>query len=384
MGDTDILFKDAPRVAPGIAARAALLSESNAPFDIADVTLQAPRADEVLVRIVAVGVCHTDVVCKGAFPLPLPVVLGHEGSGVVEAVGAAVRSVKVGDHVVLSFASCGECPNCGKFAPANCYNFMRENFSAQRADGSTPMSTDGRSINARFFGQSSFATHAITKERDTVVVPKEAPLERLGPLGCGIQTGAGAIMNSLAVGRGDAVAIFGGGAVGLSAVMAAKITGAAKIVLVEPQAGRRELALEFGATHVIDPKAVPDVAAEIGRVAGGMTHVLDTTGLPVVIAGALDTLLPKGVAGMLGFAAPDAMLQFNIMSVLARGITIKSIIEGDSDPRAFIPELVQHHLAGRLPFDRLLSIYPFDAINQAFEDVEHGKAIKPLLKVSDV
>ncbi|MDD3444581.1 MAG: NAD(P)-dependent alcohol dehydrogenase [Zavarzinia sp.] len=344
--------------------------------------MQKPRGDEILVKVAGVGVCHTDVVCRDGFPMPMPVVLGHEGAGVVEAVGAGVTRIKPGDHVILSFDSCGACPNCARSAPSYCYNFMPANFGAVRmADGSTPMNAaDGHPINARFFGQSSFATHLIARERNAVPVPADAPLEILGPLGCGIQTGAGSILNSLKVGRGDAVAIFGAGAVGLSGVMAARIAEAAHIVVIEPNPSRRDMALEFGATAVIDPKAVEDVVAAVKAAGpGGVSHALDTTGIPAVIGGAFQCLLPNGMLGLVGMPPPDAAFPANIMDMLVRGVGVKAFVEGDSDPEIFIPQLVKYHLEGKLPFDRLIRRYSLDQINEAFEDTISGRAIKPVL-----
>jgi aryl-alcohol dehydrogenase/geraniol dehydrogenase (NAD+) len=379
MNKIDRLFETAAAGIKAVKGRAAILSEANGKFTIQDVVLQAPRSDEVLVRVVGVGVCHTDVVCKGAFPVPMPIVLGHEGSGIVESVGADVTGIKVGDHVVLSFGSCGGCPNCRRSHPAYCYGFMANNFASRREDGSTPMYRDEKPINARFFSQSSFATHVIANRRNAIVVPKSENLNLLGPLGCGIQTGAGAILNSLAVGEGDKVAIFGGGSVGLSAVMASKIAKASLIIVVEPVAERRQLALEIGATHVIDPKAEADVGTAIKTIYDGVTHALDTTGIPPVIATAHSVLLPMGRLGLLAFAPPEANLPLNIMDMLVRGVTVKMITEGDSDPKAFIPKLVQHYLDGQLPIEKLYSQYSFDSINEAFDDAENGKVIKPLL-----
>ncbi|PWR25266.1 NAD(P)-dependent alcohol dehydrogenase [Zavarzinia aquatilis] len=380
---------DALRESPGaergvVAGRAAVLSSPGGTFTIEDVSLQKPRRDEILVRVVGVGVCHTDVVCRGDFPMPMPVVLGHEGAGIVEAVGSGVTHVRPGDHVVMSFDSCGACPNCARSAPSYCYNFMASNFGAVRpGDGSTPMSRGGgEAVNARFFGQSSFATHLIARERNTVVVPKQAPLEILGPLGCGIQTGAGSILNSLKVGRGDAVAIFGAGAVGLSAVMAARIAEASHVVVVEPNAARRDLALELGATAVVDPRGVEDVVAAVKAAGpGGVTHALDTTGIPAVIGNAFQTLLPNGQLGFVGMPPPDAMLPVNIMDMLVRGAGVKAYTEGDSDPEVFIPQLVNYYLEGRLPFDRLVKRYRFEDINEAFDDTVAGRAIKPVLVI---
>jgi aryl-alcohol dehydrogenase/geraniol dehydrogenase (NAD+) len=381
MNSLDRLFEASARGTKAVTGRAAILSEPNGTFSLEDVLVQEPRKDEVLVRIAGVGVCHTDVVCKGAFPVPMPIVLGHEGSGVVEAVGVDVTDIGIGDHVVLSFGSCGTCPNCAKSFPAYCYNFMAENFASTRGDGSTPMYQGERPINARFFGQSSFATHVIANQRNTVVVPKSAPLELLGPLGCGFQTGAGAILNSLGVNRGDKVVVFGGGSVGLSAVMAAKIAEASVVILVEPIAERRRLALEIGATHTIDPKGEEDVGAAIKSVSGGVTHALDTTGIPAVIAMAHGVLLPMGFLGLLAFSPPDANLPLNIMDMLIRGVTVKMITEGNSNPKTFIPQLVDYHLQGRLPIEKLITQYELDEINEAFEAAESGKAIKPVMIV---
>ena len=206
-----------------VNARAAVLRETGGKFNIEDVVVASPRDDEVLVRMAGAGVCHTDMVCRDGFPIPLPMVLGHEGSGVVEAVGSKVTRVKPGDHVVLSFNSCGQCPSCADHRPATCTQFLGLNFAGVRlADGSTPLSQDGKPIHSVFFGQSSFATYGIAREINTVPVSKDVPLEILGPLGCGIQTGAGAAINSMKVGPKDSIAVFGGGSVGLSAVMGAK------------------------------------------------------------------------------------------------------------------------------------------------------------------
>lgn len=378
----DALFDAAAKAAPtGTAARAAILSEPNGQFSIDDVVLQPPREDEVLVRIAGVGVCHTDLVCKGDFPVPLPIVLGHEGAGVVEAVGAKVTRIRPGDHVVLTFNSCGGCPNCAEHKPGYCHNFLPMNFGGIRlADGSSPISKGGRMIHGVFFGQSSFASHVIAREANTVVVSKSAPLDILGPLGCGVQTGAGAILNSLKVGKGDSVAIFGAGAVGLSAVMAAKVAGAKTTIVVEPNAERRALALELGATAAIDPGAVVDVTQAVKDAAGGgVNYAVDTTGIPAVIGAGAEVLTQNGMLGLVGMPPPDASLPVNIMSIFARGVGIKAIIEGDSDPQKFIPELVQYYLDGRFPFDRLVTLFPFQQINEAFEATKTGAVIKPIL-----
>lgn len=362
-------------------ARAAVMREQRKPFQIEDVEVAAPRADEILVRMVGTGVCHTDIVCRDAFPVPTPMVLGHEGAGIVEAVGSEVISLKPGDHVVLSFNSCGGCPNCDSHEPAYCYQFLGLNFGGVRLeDNSSPLSKGEEKIHGNFFGQSSFSTFAITRASKAVKIDQDLPLALMGPLGCGIQTGAGAIMNSLKVRSGRSVAIFGAGAVGLSAVMASKVVGASAIVVVEPNAARRALALELGATAAIDPKEVPDVLAKIKEVSGGgVAYSLDTTGIPAVIGTAGEALLPNGLLGMLGMAPPEAPMPMTIMSLLMRGSGVKAIVEGDSDPQTFIPQLVALYKEGKFPFDRLIKTFPFEQINEAITASEDGSVIKPVV-----
>lgn len=362
-------------------ARAALVRRPQTPLLLEDIDVAAPRADEVLVRMVATGVCHTDIVCRDGFPVPMPIVLGHEGAGVVEAVGAKVTGLVPGDHVVLSFNSCGSCGNCNDHQPAYCTHFLGLNFGGVRLeDGSSPLSQDGEKIHGNFFGQSSFSSLAIAHQVNTVKVDKSLPLALLGPLGCGIQTGAGGVMNSLKVKTGRSIAVFGGGAVGLSAVMAAKVVGAHPIIVVEPNAARRALALELGATHAIDPKASADVLAEIREAGGGgVNYSLDTTGIPAVINTASDALLSNGLLGLLGIPPADAPMPMSIMSLFVRGCGVKAICEGDADPQVFIPQLAALYQQGKFPFDRLIKNFPFEQINEAIAASENGSVIKPVV-----
>jgi aryl-alcohol dehydrogenase len=367
------------------AIRAAVCREGSPAFTIENATLEAPRAGEVLVRVVGAGVCHTDMAVRDRqLPVPLPVVLGHEGSGVVEAVGEGVTSVAPGDPVVLSFASCGQCPNCADHAPAYCYGFGLHNFSGGRADGSTAIATDSGAVHSHFFGQSSFATHALATERNVVKVPEDArdvPLELLGPLGCGIQTGAGAVLNAMAVKPGRSLAVFGAGAVGLSAIMAARIAGADPIIAIDLHDNRLALARELGATHTI--KGDGDVAAELAALCPqGLNYAFDTTGLARLIELAFGLIAPRGILGLVGASDADAMLHFNETALMGGGKRVMGILEGDSDPQTFIPELIGHYRAGRFPFDRLVETFPFEAINDAFAAGESGRVIKPVLKVS--
>ncbi len=364
-------------------ATAALIREVGGKFTLEDVEIAEPRCNEVRVRIVGVGMCHTDLVARDGFPVPMPIVLGHEGSGVVEALGPDVQGLAVGDHVVLSFNSCGACPTCHEDAPAYCHNFMGLNFAGVRLDdGSSPLSQGDAVVHGNFFGQSSFATVAIANARNTVKVDKSLPLEILGPLGCGIQTGAGGVVLSLGLKAGQSLAIFGGGAVGLSGLLAAKAIGAGTVIVVEPNMERGKLAKELGATHVINPRETEDVLAAIKELTGtGVNCAFDTTGIPAVIGTAFEALGPHGVLGMVAVPPPEAMMPASLMSGLVRGVTVKFITEGDADPQAFIPQMLEWYQAGKFPFDRLVKTFAFDHINEAAHASESGEAIKPVLLI---
>lgn len=360
--------------------QAAVARAGSPGLSIETVQLEEPRADEIRVRIVAVGLCHTDLFAMTGSILQLPAVLGHEGAGVVEAVGPAVSKVKPGDRVAISFRSCGQCPNCNRGLPPYCYFFTPLNYAGTRLDGSRPLSSNSGLLSGNFFGQSSFATHAITYERNVVKVPDEMPLERAAPLGCGIQTGAGAVMQSLACESGSSLLIIGGGTVGLSAVMGAVLQGCSQIILVEPIAARRELARELGATHVFDPSTTPDLAAAVrGLLPAGVSYALDTSGRADSQAAALACLTPHGTLGLIGVTPPGTTLPGEVNSVITYGLTVKGIVEGDSDPDVFLPKLMSLHLQGRLPVDRLIRTYPLAEINQAMADQHNGSSIKPVL-----
>ena len=365
-----------------LEATAAIARGPSEPLSFEQVTLQPPREDEVLVKIVAAGVCHTDIVCKQQdLPVPLPIVLGHEGAGIVVETGGAVEDLSPGDHVVLSFNSCGACPSCERRLPSYCYSFVENNLSGCRGDGSGTMEQKGEQVYANFFGQSSFATMAIANVRNTVKVNKSLPLETLAPLGCGIMTGAGTVFNSLAVPQSASLAIFGGGAVGLSALMAAKIVGAGPIVVVEPLAERRALAQELGADHVVDPFGVDDVVEEIRKTVTAVDFSLEMTGIPEVIKQCVDVLKPLGTCALVGAAPAGAEVRLNIMDILIPGRKIVGIVEGDAEPKTFIPQLIKYYNEGRFPFDRLIDFFPFEALNEAIEAQTSGRSIKPVVRM---
>ncbi|MEV0388856.1 NAD(P)-dependent alcohol dehydrogenase [Nonomuraea sp. NPDC050643] len=363
---------------------AALTETRGAPFTLTPLELDDPRPGEVVVRMVSSGVCHTDLIMRDQwYPVPLPAVLGHEGAGVVEAVGDAVRHVAPGDHVVLTFNSCGGCRMCDQGRPAYCDGFFGCNFAGARPDGTSPLRRaegGGRDVvHGVFFGQSAFATHALASGRNVVKVDADAPLELLGPLGCGVQTGAGAVLNSLDPPAGSSLAVFGAGSVGISAVMAAVIAGCSTIVAIDLNERRLDLARELGATHVIDA-AAEDPVERLRDLTGGLGpgYTLETTAVPSVLRQAVDTLCNGGTCGVIGAAALGTEVSLD-MSTLLFGRSVRGIVEGDSVPRRFIPQLVEFHRQGRFPFDRLIKTYAFEDINQAVEDSEKGTTLKPVL-----
>lgn len=367
-----------------VEALAALAHEPGGDFTIEPITVDAPRAGEVRVAIRGVGLCHTDLIFRDQLaPFALPGVLGHEGAGVIEAVGEGVEGLAVGDEVVIGFSSCGACPRCAEHLPSYCQSFVPLNYAGMRLDdGSTAYAKDGQRITSHFFGQSSFSAMTITRARNVVKVDtSQVPLELLGPLGCGFQTGAGGVMRSLACPAGSSIAIFGGGPVGLAAVMGAVIQGCSTIILVEPIAARREVALELGATHVIDPAEADDLAAALRAIVpAGLDFAFDTSGVVSVIEAGLASLGSHGAIGLVGVPSKaDAAISVNIAALMTPGHRIVGIIEGDSDPAEFIPELIAHHAAGRFPFDRLIQTFPLAQINEAIAAQARGECIKVVL-----
>jgi Zn-dependent alcohol dehydrogenase len=364
--------------------RAAVFRPDVAKAQFETLQIDTLRDDEVLVRLVATGVCHTDITCRNGFmAMPRPIVLGHEGAGIVESVGKGVKAIKSGDRVVMSFLPCGACPNCLKGVPSYCYSFMPGNLTGRRVDGSTALHSDQGDVGGHFFGQSSFSSHSVANERNVVKVRDDAPLELLGPLGCGVQTGAGTVMNVLKPARGDSLCVFGAGGVGLSAVMAGVIEGCNPIIVVEPRADRRKLALELGATHVIDPTDGSNVVAKLQEItAVGLANAIDTSGLPAVMGQALEALGARGKLALISMHALEDVLPVPLIGAVGRGVTIRGINMGDSHPQTFIPKLIDLIMAGRFPLQKLVRYYKFEDINQALDDQDHGQAVKPILRMS--
>ncbi|MDO0938681.1 NAD(P)-dependent alcohol dehydrogenase [Streptomyces sp. DG2A-72] len=364
-----------------ITTRAAVVESGGAPFTLSDVVLDEPGPHEALVRMVATGLCHTDLgVASGGLPFPLPGVLGHEGAGVVEAVGAAVTGVAPGDHVLLSFTSCGGCRNCRGGHPAYCATWLPLNLiGGRRADGSSTVSRGGEPLGGHFFGQSSFAERALADERSLVKVDADVPLDSIAPLGCGVQTGVGAVWNVLKPVTGSTVVVLGAGAVGLSAVMAAALTPATTIIAVDKVGERLSLAKELGATHTVDAGEA-DLGEAIASLTGGQgaDGIVETTGSVAVLRQGVDALAARGTLVLVGAPPFGTEVSLDVNGLLG-GKQIVGLTLGDSETQTLIPALVRMVKEGRLPLHRLISTYPFADIDQAVRDMRAGKTIKPVL-----
>ncbi|WP_434778059.1 NAD(P)-dependent alcohol dehydrogenase [Neisseria sp. Ec49-e6-T10] len=362
-------------------AKAAVTLKNQQGFEIKEIEIDEPKANEVLIRVVATGVCHTDAVARDLEGLvEMPAILGHEGSGVIEKIGTDVQNVKVGDYVVMSFASCHHCENCLTAHPSACESFNLLNFDGRTLDGSTPYHYEGKDLSI-FFGQSSFSQYVVTKADNVIPVDvdNEEDLSLLGPLGCGIQTGAGTVINHLNPKAGESIVIFGTGAVGLSAIMAAKLTGCAHIIAVDIHEHRLELAKKLGATHTINGK-MTNTVEEVRKITKkGAHYAIETTGVAPIVLQAVHSIKPLGTVVIVGFTGE---VTFNIQNdLMAEGKTMVGVIEGDSVPPLFIPKLVELYKQGKFPIDQLVAFYSLDQINQAFNDSSSGKVIKPIIKM---
>jgi len=360
---------------------AAVVHAAGAPFNIEVIELPNLGPKDVLVRIVGVGICHTDISSRdGHLGAPFPSIFGHEGSGVVEAVGIDVAKVVPGDHVVLAPASDGTCPHCQSGAPMYCDTGPELNFQTNPHGSTAALANGGRAF-LKYFGQSSFAHHALAGERNAVKVPKDVPLGILGPLGCGIQTGAGTVMNGLRPQAGSSLVVLGAGSVGLAALLGAVVCGCSTIIAVDRIEARLAFAWSIGATHTINTDLLPDLVAAIRSILPrGADYVVDCAGVAQLIGPVLGALAPLGTLGLVALpSAADRKLELPWFSVLNSGQRIQGFVEGNSVPDIFIPQMIALYRAGRFPFDKLIQTYPFAHINEAVQDQLSGRTIKAVL-----
>ena len=360
--------------------RAAIVEGPGQPFRLGELEIDDPRPDEVLVRMRAVGLCHTDLTVAQMLPAEMfPRVFGHEGAGVVEAVGDSVEGIRVGDHVVMSFRSCRTCQRCREGAVGYCEQTMALNYMGYRMDGSATYSRDGEPVSGSFFGQSSFSHYALGTADNVVVIDPATDLTEAAPFGCGFLTGAGAVLNVLDPGPDSSVVIYGAGAVGLAAVAAARARGVSTVVAVDTQPSRLEHAAALGAVGV-DPTDPAD-GGLVDRIreltSGGATGALDTTAVPEVIRQAVRALAPRATLVVVGLGAPEFTL--DAVDLMQNGKVVRGCIEGDADPQIVIPQLLEMSRSGELPLGQLITTYPFEEINTAVADVTAGSVVKPVL-----
>ncbi|WP_439685499.1 Aryl-alcohol dehydrogenase [Cupriavidus oxalaticus] len=365
---------------------AAVVKAQGEPFVLRDLQLGPPHEDEVTIELEACGMCRADLAAQaGSIPFPLPGVLGHEGVGRIVAVGAAVRERSVGERVVVSFSACGRCDACLDAAPAYCQAWPPLNLvGGGRGDGSTSLCDHGHAVHSHFFGQSSFSRRIVAAARAVVPVPDDIPAAVLAPLGCGIQTGVSAAVNVLRPRAGDRVAVFGAGAVGLSALMGLGLTGATEIIAIDVHPHRLALARELGATAVIDA-AREDVEAALQRLTGGagVDGAIETSGNPAALKSSIRMLASAGTCVVVGVPAHGEAGQFDVIDVVARGLRIVGTNQGDANPRVMIPRLIELYRSGRLPIERLVTTFAFRDINAAAAASLDGSVIKPVLLMRD-
>lgn len=361
--------------------QAAVVHEKAGNIALEKVELDEPKENEVLVKIVGTGICHTDLgVQHQHIQTPLPIVLGHEGAGIVEKVGPGVTEFEPGDHVVISFSYCGKCRSCLEGHPAACENLGRLNFGGCLLDGTTRLKKDGKEV-ATLFGQSSLATYAVSHVNNLVKVDKDVDLTILGPLACGIQTGAGTVLNKLKPAFGSSIAVFGCGGVGLSAVMAANLTPCLNIIAVDINDDRLALAKELGATHTINSKKT-DVVQEIYSITGGgVDYAVESTGVPEVVLQSIHSLKSRGVVAVVGVGGKTSIHIHD--DLIPPNRTVVGVVEGDAIPKLFIPKLIDFYKKGKFPFDKMIKTYSFKNINDAINDMNAGKTIKPVITFSE-
>jgi aryl-alcohol dehydrogenase len=359
--------------------KAAIAYRAREPFVIAELDLDEPHDDEILVRIQAAGVSHLDLRARdGELLTPLPAVLGREAAGWVERVGARVTKVAPGDHVVLTFlpgkAGTANIRGSWPFGP----DIFDRNFFGFRPNGSSPLNGGGERIAGAFFGQSSFATYALAREENAVRVPREIPWPVLAALGGNVQTGAGTVIGTLHPRPGDSIAVFGVGAAGLAAILAARLAGCHPIIAVDTRASRLELAEAFGATTTIDPDGLEPVEAIRGLTGSGTHFSVETTAAPAAVRQAVDSLAPGGTCALTAMGAPNASVLIG-MTPLLLGRAVRGSLFGGCLPATLIPRLVEFWRQGRFPIDSIIREYPLEEINRAAEDLVTGAAVKPVL-----
>src|SRR5215469_7849767 len=361
--------------------RAAVLYQPGEPLHVEDVELGAPRAGEVRVRVAAAGVCHSDYhYMRGDLVGNVPVVLGHEGAGVVEEVGQGVTSVRPGDHVVLLWrTSCGRCEFCSRGRPALCPAGSAVRASGRMADGTSRLSRDGVEIK-HFLGVSCFAEQTVCQERSVLKMPEDVPLPVGAVAGCAVMTGVGAVVNTAGVEPGSTVLVVGAGGVGLCAIMGAVLAGAGRIIAADRNPSRLELATAFGATDVVDASHEDVVQAVKDLTGGGVDYAFEVIGLPATVLQAVGALRTGGTAVAIGLAPAGTQAPVDLNELVRAEKTLKGSIYGSTRPYRDFPRLFELYRRGRLPLDRLVTRrWPLHEINEAYDALIAGTEARSVL-----
>ncbi len=365
-----------------IETLAAVIEAPGKDFVIETVQLSPPGPSEVLVRIEASGVCHSDWnAASGASATPMPAVLGHEGAGTVEAVGSSVTRVSPGDKVVLSWLpSCGACPACMRGDLSLCANSTTYMGAGALPSGEIRLSRHGSPL-YHYSYLSTFARHAVVDERSCVRLADDADLEAACLVGCAVTTGVGAVFNKAKVEPGSSIVIFGGGGVGLSALMAARFAGAGTVVVVDPVASKRELADELGATATLDGKD-PNVVEQIrDKCAGGADYAIEAAGLPALARVAFDSIRPGGMVVLVGVPADGEMVSFPGNVVVRSEKIVTGTFYGSARSALDMPLIMRLYAEGKFPLDRFISErYPLAGVNEAFAAMLEGRVVRAVLK----
>jgi aryl-alcohol dehydrogenase len=363
---------------------AAVVNGVNENYQLEELTLGELYPDEVIVKIVASGICHSDEALRiGDAEYPMPAVFGHEGAGIIEKIGSAVKDFNVGDQVVMAYNYCGTCPSCRTGHPSSCNQWTPLNFSGSRPDGShTFFKEDGTPV-SNFFTQSSFATYTITNINNLIKIEPEADLRLIGPLGCGLLTGFGTVVNGLKAKTASSIAVFGTGAVGLGVLMAAKIEGCSTIIAIDIHDSRLETARELGATHTINSRT-ENLEERIAEIRGGLgvDYSVDTTGISSVMKASIEVLGIGGISAPVA-VTPNSIELNTFMDLVISNRKLIGVLMGDAVPQIAIPQLIQFHKEGKFPFDKLVKFYKFNEINQAVADSNSGQTIKPILIIDE-
>ena len=357
--------------------RAAVLHAFGQPLVVEDLELDPPKAGELAVRMAASGVCHSDLhVAQGIHPTSLPVVLGHEGAGVVEEVGPGVADLAPGDHVLLTWLPyCGRCRQCVRGRPNRCENTAW--YDATMEDGTCRFHRNGRPVH--HYNTSSFADRSVVPARTAVKVDASLPLTELALMGCAVMTGVGAVLNTAHVRPGDSVAVVGCGGVGLNVVQGARIAGAAAIVAVDVVPGKLELARELGATHVVDASAGDAVEAVRELVPGGVDHAFEALGRPETIDTTLALTGRGGQAVLIGMAPPGARVPLDALTTTLEERCVRGSWYGSCVPLRDLPLLVELYRSGRLRLDPLITTCTLDDVNDAFRRMEAGETARSVI-----